>query len=500
VNGEKIVGIAWSDDVITLVHEHLLKKVLLVISSASKTYKKKLKASKSWAIPMCRKENNQERPTIQLDGKDIPTPHSEKILGFMLSSSVQGTRIYARQLRSKVKAAIAKLESVGIHNGHLVRPLQTEKYYNSTVQAVIKSNLAQYQLDTPDGATFGYELARKMTARVLRRMLGTSNRTSPIVLILETGWDLPDKSIIKEKLTFHTRMAQRTHEEDKKQRLREKNPLERKDSPSHVWRGRLAQVEQGETKGICAEAKRLWHEAGMGDKWPPPVSNRVRSRMKKHILRAAERINESRLLHELELRSKKDGDTPYNELYDGTTWRLTNGDKRKIGLMTTARAGALMTNAGRAADGDKLDPTCICCQKEHDTARHVLLECEALTPPRNELWELAMDIWDEAQQDEFAGKTDQQQYMTLLGKQMKNTLDLDQQMELDLAVKLTLTRMDDIRQKTYNLQPLNGRINNQPPERSIQLTEQWRQEQEHSAALRAQGSPLGDGYSSSDSD
>ena len=41
------------------------------------------------------------------------------------------------------------------------------------------------------------------------------------------------------------------------------------------------------------------------------------------------------------------------------------------------------------------------------------------------MWELALHIWTNDQQDEFANKSDQQQYMTLLGKQMEHELDLD---------------------------------------------------------------------------
>ena len=174
----------------------MLDAVLLVLGKSSTTYKKKLKASKSWALPMCNKQRNMERPVIQLDGADIPIHGTERILGFTLSPRVQGTRAYAAPFRAKAKIAIAKLEAIGIHNGHLVRPIQTEKYYKSIVLAVIKINLAQHQLDTPNGDMYGYELARKMTADVLRRMLGTSNRTAPILLILETGWDLPDREII----------------------------------------------------------------------------------------------------------------------------------------------------------------------------------------------------------------------------------------------------------------------------------------------------------------
>ena len=183
----------------------------------------------------------------------------------MQSASIQGTRVYTTQLRDKATAAIAKLESIGIHNGHIVMPDQTQKYYNSTVLSVLKANLAQHQLDTPNGDYFRYELARKMTAKVLRRMLGTSNRTSPVILILEANWDLPDKAIIVEKLSFQARMAQRVYNEKKKQPRREDGPSQRKDSATHVWKGRLTQVEQGETRGLCAEAKR----PGKKQTWKP---------------------------------------------------------------------------------------------------------------------------------------------------------------------------------------------------------------------------------------
>ena len=183
---------------------------------------------------------------------------------------------------------------------------------------------------------------------------------------------------------------------------------------------------------------------------------------------------------------EKEGDTPYTELYDGSTWRITNGNKRKVGLMTSARLGALMTNAGRTADGEKLDPTCTCCKNNHDTARHVLLGCKAMEIPRNRMWRQVMEIWDNDQQEEFANMSEQQQYMTLLGKQMEREMDIQQQTQLDTAVKKALVRMDNIRMVEFGLQPMNGRTHNRPPEQSIQLTEQWREMTEEWAELRAQ--------------
>ena len=98
-----------------------------------------------------------------------------------------------------------------------------------------------------------------------------------------------------------------------------------------------------------------------------------------------------------------------------------------------------------------------------------------------------LDIWDEHQQNEFADMTDQQQYMTrVLGKQMENETDPDQQRQLDRAVKSTLVKMDDVRQDTHGLQTMNGRRHNRPPEQSTRMTEQWREMTEHSAILRKQ--------------
>jgi hypothetical protein len=43
--------------------------------------------------------------------------------------------------------------------------------------AVMKASLAPHQLDTANGDLHGYGVARQMTAKILRRMLGTSERT-----------------------------------------------------------------------------------------------------------------------------------------------------------------------------------------------------------------------------------------------------------------------------------------------------------------------------------
>ena len=102
------------------------------------------------------------------------------------------------------------------------------------------------------------------------------------------------------------------------------------------------------------------------------------------------------------------------------------------------------------------------------------------------MWERITDNWTEDQQDEFESMTEQQQYMTLLGKQMQRCLDTDQQKQLDTTMKITLVKMDDIRKNKYKLQPMNGTTHNRPPEQSIQMAEQWREMQEEDEEMRRQ--------------
>ena len=119
---------------------------------------------------MCRRKPNTPRPTLLLDGVPIPITgelplgeettkkgkrkaikNTEKGLGFTLGQAIQGTRSYKNRFKTKTEIAIARLESMNIHNGEKVRPIRTEKYYKSTVLVVMKANLTAHQLDTDKG-------------------------------------------------------------------------------------------------------------------------------------------------------------------------------------------------------------------------------------------------------------------------------------------------------------------------------------------------------------
>ena len=81
---------------------------------------------------------------------------------------------------------------------------------------------------------------------------------------------------------------------------------------------------------------------------------------------------------------------------------------------------------------------------------------------------------------------------------MEHQLDIDQQTEMDSAVKQMLVEMDDTRKLDYNLKPMNGTTHNRPPQQSIQMTEQWRQMEEQERLVRSQGGQSDDENESQD--
>ena len=91
-------------------------------------------------------------------------------------------------------------------------------------------------------------------------------------------------------------MAERTYRTDKEKAGRKGSHKRWQDSASHIWKARILQVEQGETTGVCAEAKRLWKEAGLAHRWPPAATRHIQKESRKAIALAAETIALTRLL------------------------------------------------------------------------------------------------------------------------------------------------------------------------------------------------------------
>ena len=397
------------------------------------------------------------------------------MLGFTLSQSIQGSQSYVTRLQGRIAVAVAKLEKLGCSNGLSVQSTQTAKYYRTMFLPVLTANMTLPQLDRPDGSLPGYEIARQASATIIRRMLSTSALTSPALLAAEAGWDLPDKEIILAKLRLMDRLLRREHEH----RGSDEDRLasgDRRDAPSVVLRQRIRDVQQGETKGFCAEVSRLWTEAGLDHKWPPlmdsPGTYKDNGR---DMARAANSISRSRLLSAISVRSSSNPDQPYSDLWDGTTWRLNNGSRRQVGLMTTARLDALVMNDSKAMAGTGAPSHCPCCGIGYDNIQHALLSCKhpCLLSIRDHLETNLLRILSVGQQQELSQLNYHESKMFLLGKQLALALSTPQQIDLDLGVKKVLEDIDDFRTDTFHLNPMCGRTYTRPPEASLQQAALW---------------------------
>jgi hypothetical protein len=142
------------------------------------------------------------------------------------------------------------------------------------------------------------------------------------------------------------------------------------------------------------------------------------------------------------------------------------------------KTGSTHDKRRRTADGEMIDPTCRCCGEDHDTARHMMIDCPALSRPRNTTTKLANKIWGPEQRKLYKKMSSQEQYMTLLGKQMSIKMTVEQSKLLDKAVKVMLLDMNAIRKKGYGLQSLTGKIYTRPPEESAQMAEAWQRMEE----------------------
>ncbi len=489
VGEDHVLGIAWSDDLFMLVTEDKLDKVLRALETYTGRLRKKTNAKKVFITPLCNKLPNKERPVAKLGKKILPYKTGEKMLGFTIGQSIQGTLTYGPNYRSKTKNAVAKLETMGIHNRQTIRPIQTKKYYQSTVESVITANLTLPQLDTARGNMHGYEEARKTTAAVLRRMMATSGRTTPIGIIAEAGWDLPDRAIIQTKMRLMARLIQRKWDSEDANSKREEE-YKQEEIQTLVLTQRIKDTEEGDTTGFCAEIKRLWQEAGQPDNWPPTATETYKKDIQEEIKGAAEAIADARLRQGIEEMTEENGDTPYGRLYQrGETWRILNGTKRQSGIMTSARLGALMTGGGRTADNMGVDPGCICCGRHDDTGQHILLKCRQMKEPRQEMHEKLKKLWSEDQWRQYRHKSQHERYITLLSQRyLTPELDRNQKIATDLAVKEAFQQMDDIRIQEYNLQPLNGKLYSRPPEGTLEQAAAWnRDEEERQERIRQGG-------------
>ena len=89
VDGERILGFAWSDDLMMFVEADKMEQVLRRLEAISGRYKKKTNDAKVFVTPLCPKPTGSEHPPLFLGGAPLKYKPEEKMLGFILSQSIK---------------------------------------------------------------------------------------------------------------------------------------------------------------------------------------------------------------------------------------------------------------------------------------------------------------------------------------------------------------------------------------------------------------------------
>jgi hypothetical protein len=167
---------------------------------------------------------------------------------------------------------------------------------------------------------------------------------------------------------------------------------------------------------------------------------------------------------------------------------MSTGTKCEIGLMTTARLGAMVAAGEAASDGTTDDNTCGCC-KLADASQHILLECTGTKQEISAMLTTLIQVWNEGQNEEFEQADQHRRKMLLLGAKFKNRLSRVQEMATDLTVKKAMVQIDDIRTSRHGLAPMNGNFYTRPPEETLEMADRWEATRQEEEKLREAGSP-----------
>jgi hypothetical protein len=121
------------------------------------------------------------------------------------------------------------------------------------------------------------------------------------------------------------------------------------------------------------------------------------------------------------------------------------------------------------------DPSCPCCGRGYDNLQHALLSCphQHMQDNRVLVEQSLISVLSPSQLDELSSYGQHDKKMFLLGHQMRQTLSIDQQLALDLAVKVALESIDDFRTEKLGVNPMCGRTYTRPPEHSMQQAALW---------------------------
>jgi hypothetical protein len=205
IGDRKILGAAWSDDLILLTTEDKLQHTLDKVHTAMRKYKKMTNKDKVYIVPMWKyrdtKKKNQDEEQKEQEpqprkvqgtkGHDIIHNHNYKLgeekikmlrrelfLGFYLNHNTAADKEQMKRANIRGNAAESKIKTLHMYHGDDTKKEAVKGLCKATVHTTVSANLTLHQMTTEQGQQ-AYDQPRGIQAKPAKNMLGTSKRVSP---------------------------------------------------------------------------------------------------------------------------------------------------------------------------------------------------------------------------------------------------------------------------------------------------------------------------------
>ena len=167
-------------------------------------------------------------------------------------------------------------------------------------------------------------------------------------------------------------------------------------------------------RGLCGETYNFYKQTNSLETWSDTSDGNSKQR-EQQIERCLAKHAENEWTMWINENSHKNGDYIFLCPPKGKpAEHLSNGTKKEIGLMITARAGACILNGNKTSKSN--DSFCkLCDSKSTENEAHILMECEAYNTPRSQLWSTLNRCWTQEQKTHFHSSNPRDRKLILLG-------------------------------------------------------------------------------------
>ena len=132
-------------------------------------------------------------------------------LGFYLNHNIAGDKEQMERACQRGNSQENNIRALHMYHGEKTKHEAVEGLCKATIHATIAANLTLHQMTTKKGHD-EYDKPRRVQAKAAKSMLGTSQRVSPQIILMELRWKPIDADIIATKLRLFEQLKMQPKE------------------------------------------------------------------------------------------------------------------------------------------------------------------------------------------------------------------------------------------------------------------------------------------------